>query len=502
MINFIKKYYLFFCLTGIIVLYFFTRLFHILTLPIFTDEAIYIHWTQVAANDASWRFISLTDGKQPMYIWVAIFFYKTIHDPLLAGRLVSVGTGLISTIGMFFLGWEIFKNKKIGLLSSLLYALYPFAIVYDKMAMYDSMVAMFIIWILYFTILLVRHVRFDLGMILGMVIGAGMLTKTNADFGFILLPFALLLFPFKKHFDKRRLYLLFLYSLVALVIANAMYAILRLSPYYYIIGQKNLTFIYSFHDFIRQPFAFVVGNTQGLGGWFIEYMTIPFLVLVLATFFVDKKFFREKLFLLIWFIVPFILFAFDGKVLYPRYLLNMTMSLIPLGAYAFYVLQAKIKQVSIKILLFLVFTSIFIVNDYLLLTNFANAYIPQPDKGQYLTDWPSGVGVNQTVSFLQSQQGKIYVGTEGTFGLMPYALQIYLYKNPNITINGFWPINATPPQELLDAARKMPTYVVFYQDCPSCTAVGKAPSTWPVTQIFSIKKIAPNTYYTLYKLNP
>ena len=502
MINFVKKYYLFFCLTGIIVLYFFTRLFHILTLPIFTDEAIYIHWTQVAANDASWRFISLTDGKQPMYIWVAIFFYKTIHDPLLAGRLVSVGTGLISTIGMFFLGWEIFKNKKIGLLSSLLYALYPFAIVYDKMAMYDSMVAMFIIWILYFTILLVRHVRFDLGMILGMVIGAGMLTKTNADFGFILLPFALLLFPFKKHFDKRRLYLLFLYSLVALVIANAMYAILRLSPYYYIIGQKNLTFIYSFHDFIRQPFAFVVGNTQGLGGWFIEYMTIPFLVLVLATFFVDKKFFREKLFLLIWFIVPFILFAFDGKVLYPRYLLNMTMSLIPLGAYAFYVLQAKIKQVSIKILLFLVFTSIFIVNDYLLLTNFANAYIPQPDKGQYLTDWPSGVGVNQTVSFLQSQQGKIYVGTEGTFGLMPYALQIYLYKNPNITINGFWPINATPPQELLDAARKMPTYVVFYQDCPSCTAVGKAPSTWPVTQIFSIKKIAPNTYYTLYKLNP
>src|ERR1700722_291223 len=296
-----KRYSLFFCLAGIIVLYLFTRLFNILSLPIFTDEAIYIHWTQVAANDASWRFISLTDGKQPMYVWVAIFFYKAIHDPLLAGRLVSVLTGLVSTIGMLFLGWELFKNKKIGILSSLLYVLYPFALVYDKMAMYDSMVAMFIIWILYFTILLVRHVRLDLGMILGMVIGAGMLTKTNADFGFILLPFALLLFPFKKHFNKRRLYLLILYSLVALVIANAMYAILRLSPFYYIIGQKNLTFIYSFHDFIRQPFAFIVGNTNGLGGWFIEYITIPFLVLVLATFFVDRKFFKEKLFLLICF---------------------------------------------------------------------------------------------------------------------------------------------------------------------------------------------------------
>lgn len=502
MFSFIKKYYLFFSFVAIVVLYFFTRLFHILTLPIFTDEAIYLHWTQVAANDASWRFISLTDGKQPMYVWVAIIFFKVIHDPLLAGRLVSVGTGFVSTIGMFFLGWEIFKNKKIGLLASLLYTLYPFAIVYDKMAMYDSMVAMFIIWILYFTVLLVRHVRLDLGMILGMVIGAGMLTKTNADFGFILLPFSLLLFPFKKNFDKNRLYRFILFSLVALVIANAMYAVLRLSPYYYIIGQKNLTFIYSFNDFIRQPFAFVVGNTKGLGGWFIEYMTIPFLVLVVSSFFVDKKFLREKLLLLIWFVVPFTLFAFDGKVLYPRYLLSMTMSLIPLGAYALFMLQQKIKQANVKILLFVVFVSMFLVNDYFLLTNFANAYIPQSDKGQYLTDWPSGVGVNQTISFLESQHGKMYVGTEGTFGLMPYALQIYLYKNSDITINGFWPINSTPPQELLNAAKTMPTYVVFYQSCPSCQAVGKAPATWPVTQIFSIKKITPDTYYTLYKINP
>jgi 4-amino-4-deoxy-L-arabinose transferase-like glycosyltransferase len=504
MFNFVKKYYLFFSLAAIIILYFFTRLFNILMLPIFTDEAIYIHWIQVATNDPSWRFISLTDGRQPMYVWAGIFFYKAISDPLLAGRLVSVGTGFLSTIGMFFLGWELFKNKKIGLLTSFLYVLYPFSLVYDKMALYDSMVAMFIIWILYFTVLLVRHVRFDLGMILGMVIGGGMLTKTNADFGFILLPFSLLLFPFKKHFDRKRLYRFILFSLVALVIANAMYAILRLSPYFYIIGQKNYTFIYSFSDFIRQPFAFVVGNTKGLGEWFVQYITWPFLVLVIASFFVDKKFFREKLFMLIWFVVPFTLLAFDGKVLYPRYLLNMTVSLIPLGAYGFYILQQKTRQVNIKILLFVVFVSMFLVNDYFILTNFADAYIPQPDKGQYLTDWPSGVGVNQTVRFLQqkAQQGKIYVGTEGTYGLMPYALQIYLYKNSNITINGFWPVNSIPPKDLINASKKIPTYVVFYQPCPSCTVIGKAPATWNVTQVFSIKKIMPNTYYTLYKVNP
>jgi len=138
------------------------------------------------------------------------------------------------------------------------------------------------------------------------------------------------------------------------------------------------------------------------------------------------------------------------------------------------------------------------------LTDFAKAPIPQADKEQLISGWPAGGGVTQTISFLQkqSQQGKIYVGTEGTFGLMPYALEIYLYKNPNIQIQGFWPINSTPPKEILDASKKMPTYVVFYQSCPSCQAIGQAPTTWPVTPVFQLKKIDPNTYYTLYKVNP
>ncbi|HWY80127.1 MAG TPA: glycosyltransferase family 39 protein [Candidatus Sulfotelmatobacter sp.] len=489
---------------GIVFLYFFTRIYHLLTLPIFTDEAIYIRWSQIAANDANWRFISLTDGKQPMYVWIAMLFIKILHDPLLAGRLVSVLSGFISMIGMFFLGREVFKNTKIGLLTSFVYVLFPFALVYDKLAVYDSLVAMFMIWALYCTILLVRYVRLDLGMILGMVIGGGMITKSSADFGYILLPFSLLLFPFKKNYDKKRMLHFIIFALVSVIIANAIYAILRLSPFYYIIGQKNLTFIYSFNDWIFQPFAFFIGNMKGLGGWFIDYMTAPFLVLAAASFFVDKKFFREKLLLFIWFIFPFMALAFFGKVIYPRFILFMTMPIIVLGTYTLFSLMQKIKQFGLQLLFFIVFLSMFLVNDYYLLTDFAKASIPQSDKEQLINGWPAGEGVTQTVSFLQkqAQQGKVYVGTEGTFGLMPYALEMYLDKNPHIAIQGFWPINSTPPKEILDASKKMATYVVFYQDCPSCQAIGKAPSTWPVTPVFQLTKFDQNTYYTLYKVNP
>src|SRR6266571_4238197 len=88
---------------GVFVLYFFTRFYNILGLPIFTDEAIYVRWAQIAANDASWRFISLTDGKQPMFIWIGMILMKLIHDPLLAGRMVSVIAGFFSMVGLFFL---------------------------------------------------------------------------------------------------------------------------------------------------------------------------------------------------------------------------------------------------------------------------------------------------------------------------------------------------------------------------------------------------------------
>src|SRR6185436_7623182 len=134
---------------GLFAAYLFLRLTQIMSLPLFTDEAIYTRWSQIAKQDASWRFISLTDGKQPMFVWWDMIFMRFAHDPLLAGRLVSVVCGLLTMVGLFLLGREIFKNKWVGILSAGLYVLYPFALVYDRMALYDSMVGMFTVWSLY-----------------------------------------------------------------------------------------------------------------------------------------------------------------------------------------------------------------------------------------------------------------------------------------------------------------------------------------------------------------
>ena len=103
-----REFFLVFSLFG---LFIFLRLFHLTIIPIFMDEAIYLRWAQIAKNDASWRFISLTDGKQPLFIWLAMVAMKVIADPLVAGRIVSLGAGFLSFLGLGFLSFLLFGRQ-------------------------------------------------------------------------------------------------------------------------------------------------------------------------------------------------------------------------------------------------------------------------------------------------------------------------------------------------------------------------------------------------------
>src|SRR3989338_2084146 len=97
---------------GLIGLFLITRLINLDNFPIFGDEGIYIRWAKVAQRDAAWRFISLTDGRQPLHTWGMIPFIKLFPDNLLlAGRLFSVVTGFIAMAGLFVSGFYLLGKK-------------------------------------------------------------------------------------------------------------------------------------------------------------------------------------------------------------------------------------------------------------------------------------------------------------------------------------------------------------------------------------------------------
>ena len=107
--------------------------------PVLVDESIYMHWAEIIEHQGQW-FISLLDGKQPLQYWVlAVVRMIFGGDPLLEGRLVSVGAGLLSTVGVFAIGKRL-GGDTAGLISASLYAVFPFALLYDRLAYTEAFV--------------------------------------------------------------------------------------------------------------------------------------------------------------------------------------------------------------------------------------------------------------------------------------------------------------------------------------------------------------------------
>ncbi|MDP2649851.1 MAG: glycosyltransferase family 39 protein [bacterium] len=500
--DFLKRHkFEFFVLSALILIYFATRFYSILSLPIFTDEAIYIRWAQIAKQDANWRFISLTDGKQPMFIWLMMISLRFIQDPLLAGRVVSVGAGFLTLIGMYFLGREIFKNNKIGLISSALYVIFPMALVYDRMALYDSLVGTFAVWSLLLIIILARKVRMDASLILGMVTGGGVLTKTSAFFSIYLLPFSLLLFNWGEKGIKSKLLKWVGLGFISVALTYSFYSILRLSPFFHIIDEKNTIFVYPLKDWLQHPLEFFILNCHAFWDWTNLYLTWPLLLLALLSFFVARSFTKEKITLFLWFIIPIAALGLFGRTLYPRFIFFMILPLLPLIAYSLVNIYPRFKRVYLFIIFcFLVFILAF-KTDYLILTDFAKSNIPSSDTQQYLTRWPAGGGIKKSIEFFEKEakKGKIYIATEGTFGLLPYAFEIYLIKNPNIQIEGYWPMEDVIPAKVIEKSKEVPTYFVFYQPCSSCKKTGIAPITWNLKPVLQMES-GINSFTSIYRI--
>lgn len=467
----------------LIIFYLVSRLFNLTKLPIFTDEAIYIRWSQIGSRDASWRFISLVDGKQPMYTWAMMVMLRFVADPLLAGRAVSVLAGFASLVAIGFLTYELSKDKKITLLACILYIISPFSLMYDRMALYDSLVASFYLWSLYFSVRLTRDLCLDKALILGMILGAGMLNKTSGFLSLYLLPFILFIFDFQRNKKIQRIIRWVSLIAVAWILSQMIYSVLRLSPLFNMIKQKDSVFVYPIFEWIKHPFLFLEGNLKGLFDWTINYLTIPIFILSLLSIFDVKKLFRVKIMLFIWWFVPLLGLAFFGKVLYPRFVLFMTMPLLVLAAFSLnkIINFSKRNLLGRVLLLLVIFPSV--IADYFIITNPLYALIPYADKGQYIDNWPSGWGIKEVNNYLANKatSGKIYVFTEGTFGLLPYGIEIYLVDNPNVSISGIWPLPEVFPEAMIKAAENFPTYFILNQS-------QQPPVNWPLELINEYQK--------------
>ena len=371
----------FFLILILIFAYILTRLINLDKFPIFSDEGIYIHWAKVAWHDASWRFISLTDGKQPLQTWGTIPFLKLFpENALLAGRLFSVATGFAGLVGMFSLLYYLF-NKKSAFIGSFIYVFTPYFLFYDRLALVDSAVNAGFIWIFFLSILLVRTLRLDVALIFGLVTGFSLLAKSSVRIFLVLSALSPILLlekylPAGRQVKKTVSKFINFYSLfsISAILSLIIYNVQRLSPFFHYVAEKNKTFVMTLAEFKQNPFATFFHNIQIIPEYTINesgFILVVFASLGLWNLF--KKDRKLGLYLVSWILIPFFAIAFFSKVIFPRYLIFYGSLFVILAS--FYL--ASIKKTLLTLISYLLIFICLFYYDYTILFKYSTIPFPE-----------------------------------------------------------------------------------------------------------------------------
>lgn len=471
----------------VFLLAFFLRVYNLTVLPIFGDEAIYIRWAQVMGAEPGLRFLPLSDGKQPLFMWVLMFLVRRFADPLFIGRLTSAFYGMGTLIGIFAVTFYLFRNRKIAFIASLFWAISPYSVFFDRMALVDAMLTMFGVWTLFFAVVTAKTLRLDMAMLAGFALGGALLTKSPALFFVLMLPatWVVSFWPKRKKKEivgkKDLIHLIKLgsLSLVTLTIAYAMYNILRLGPNFHLITARNQDYVNPISHLWTSPLDPFVTHIGAIYVWLWilgPSVLVTFVLFTLISEINKAVKIKPKLsirpnpevaLLFIWFFIPLFVTSMYAKVFTARYILFTLPSGYIFASLIFFYLFSK-RELLKKVLSFglLIYTLLALFMDYRLLTNLERVPLPRVMRSGYLEEWTAGTGIKEVSEIIREEyqrdpEAKIVVGTEGYFGTLPDGLQAYLNDLPQITVIGVGqPIRDVPIQLIESKQTGNKTYLV------------------------------------------
>src|SRR5260221_8817672 len=203
---------------------------------------------------------------------------------LFAGRFPSVITGLVSMLGMFSLSQFLFRSRKIAILTAFLYILSPFALFYDKMALFDSFLSSMLLWTVYFSLRTSQTLAKKDAGLWGFFLGMAFLAKANALLFLFLSPICFFLVLPWEQLRKQWKKVLVLLG-IALGVSQVLRYSLIISHGYHEYASKNTSQVaIPFSTLIMHPFQVFPANIVLYMSWFISFVTLPVFLLGLIGF--------------------------------------------------------------------------------------------------------------------------------------------------------------------------------------------------------------------------
>lgn len=323
-------------------------------------------------------------------MWILAPFLKLIKDPLIAGRIISILSGFLTFTGALYLGKRFFDSKT-SLISAVLFIFSPFIVFFDRMALTDSMLALFSFWSLIFALDIVKSPSFKKAVLLGVSLGFSILSKTPGIFNFINLPLALITLDLK---DKNKLKKSIIQLAISAVIGLALYNSLKISPYFENLSKRNSDYHFAPSRLFQTPLNPFLGNLKLAFEFLAKMMTIPiFLLFVLALIHSVYKKKKIKIAIFLWGFLPFLILTSLLKVYTARYILPSVIPFIFLSSLAIAEISKKIKPKAIIFAFIITIIAPSLIFDYHLLKSPQKANLPQKEKEGYFEGWTAGYGL-------------------------------------------------------------------------------------------------------------
>ncbi len=390
------------------------RVVHLDALPVYTDEALYTRAAQLVGTHPGWdTWLSAMryGGAPPLFSWLAAPLVRLWPDPLQAGRLTSALIGVVALLPTWAVG-RIVGGSMVGLLAALLYAVCPFTLFYNRMAVLDGLVATCGAAALYSTLRLLRRPGPGAALALGLCLGAGLLSKIFAA-GMLLLPVLAVLLV--RHGQRRAVagaalgaILLGLAPLLGLLLVPQTGGLLFATHGHLRLGLDHNR---ALQDVLTYVWPII---TRQLGIWVAAlwlYVTPPVLVLAVLGLGAALRDATGRL-VGLWALLGGLPPALVPNVfLAPRYFVYIAVPIAVLAARGLLLLITVLhgRLVPHRRLWPLLWCAATVAltpamaADVLLLRVPAQAPLLAFDRWQYVTGWPSGYAVLRVVAYLRAQ---------------------------------------------------------------------------------------------------
>lgn len=378
-------------LIGILILiYLFSRVYGLTTLPIYLDEGLHIERAIAAQQGDLW--LGAEQGK-----WLGTLMFTPFvgwgNNIVWTARLGMVVYGLITLLTCYLIGQTLF-SPTIGLWATLMYVVLPFVFFYNRLALVDGAVSMLAGWIIFFSIKTVqRSDSLYYPILLTLSVAAIIFTKISGTV-FLAVPVAAAMF-LPSLSDSKKTLVRMLPAVLGGIIAM------------WLIYKYNLGFGVAQDKQGNISIQLIIRNTTLLISWLWHMLTPPLTLLLIFSIswaIITSRAREEKFLIAILLLVtPFLIKA---EIFFPRYILFVTLPICLFLARGLASIKSQIAKLfprfqSITFMgvsTLLIFWPIFF--NITLTTTPVQTNLPPTIRNTYLSSWSSGYGITDAATFL------------------------------------------------------------------------------------------------------